>query len=355
MKRIVIIFLISSCCFSQNLKNDIDSLFYAKKNSISDLKPNIGISIGIIKNNETFYYSFGNLNHESKEKINENTIFEIGSVTKVFTGLLIANEIVKNKLTIDDFIERYLPKNTVNKNIRNKVTIKNLLSYTSGLPTFHGDKYDNQIQEIDSVQPYKSVKKKQLLNVLTENDTLGKQEYNYSNYNFVLLGLIINELEHKKYENLIKKRIFDVLEMKNSYCNYIQHINTAGVYDKDEKPAENIIMGEFEAAGIIKSNVVDMTKFIYNQIYDSNNKLKKSIEISQNILYENSELKIAFGWHIFKIEDNDVYIMEGDTFGNSSIVAFDKKNKIGIVILANQQSHDLLEGIFDYIYKKSIK
>ncbi len=351
---IFILFFISNT-YCQNIKNDIDSLFYAKKNSISVLKPNIGISIGIIKNNNTFYYSCGKLNHDSSEKTNENTIFEIGSVTKIFTGLLIANEIEKNKLKINDYIETYLPKDIVNKNIRNKVTIKNLLSYTSGLPTFHGDKYDIQMNKIDSVQPYKLVTKKQLLKVLTENDSLGKQEYEYSNYNFALLGFILNNLEHQKYENLIKKRIFEPLMMNNSYCNKFPNNNIAGLYDENDISTNNIILGEFEPAGIIKSNIVDMSKFIYNQIYNNNSKLQKSINLSQKILYENTELNTAFGWHIFKIKDNEVYYMQGDTFGNSSIIGFDKKNKIGIVILANQQSHDFLEQIFDYVYKNTLK
>lgn len=351
---IIILFLFTNS-YSQNIKNDIDSLFYAKKNSISLLKPNIGISIGIIKNHDSFYYSYGNLNHDSTEKINQNTIFEIGSVTKVFTGLLIANYIQKNKLKLYDYIEKYLPKNILNKSIRNKVTIKNLLSYTSGLPTFHGDKYDIQLQEIDSVQPYKSVTKNQLLNILTKTDTLGKQDYEYSNFNYTLLGYILEKSGKRKYENLLKKNIFDILEMNNTFCNNTQNINVAGQYNEYGKIVNNIILGEFEPAGVIKSNVIDMTKFLNNQIYNNESKLLKSINISQSILYENTNFKTGFGWHIINLKNNNVYIMQGDTFGNSSIIGFDKKNNIGIVILANQQSHDFLTQIFDYIYKKTLQ
>lgn len=351
---IFILFFINNI-FCQNIKNDLDSLFYAKKNSVTVLKPKVGFSIGIIKDKEIIYYEFGNKNRESSDKINKNTIFEIGSVTKVFTSLLIANAIKKNKLKINDFIETYLPKDIVNKNIRNKVTIKNLLSYTSGLPTFHGDKYYNLINEVDSVQPYRSVTKNQLLKVLSENDTIGKQDYEYSNYNFALLGIIINKIEHQKFSTLIKKTIFEPLDMNNSYCNIYPKTNIAGLYDENGKSTQNIILGEFEPAGIIKSDAVDLTKFIYNQIHNYNSKIQKSIDISQDILYEDNDLKIAFSWHINKIKDNKVYIMQGDTFGNSSIIGFDKKNKIGIVILANQQSHDFLAQIFDYIYRKTLK
>ncbi len=358
MKKIncILIFtlFIFTSAFSQNLKNDIDSLFYAKKNSVFALNPKLGIAIGIIKNDQTFYFSFGNLNQESSEKINENTIFEIGSLTKVFTGLLIADEIEKNKLTLNDYIEKYLPKNVVNKNIRKKVTIKNLLSYTSGLPTFHGDKYDIEIQELDSIQPYKAVTKKKLLKVLSENDTIGKQEYEYSNYNYALLGYVLNKLEKQNYEKIVKKTIFEPLDMNSSFCNKFPKSNIAGLYDEDGKPVEKAILGEFEAAGVIKSNAVDMIKFIYNQINDTT-KLQKSINLSHTILYENTEMKTAFGWHIIKIKDNEVYLMQGDTFGNSSIIGFDKKNEIGIVILANQQSTNFLSNIFDYIYKITLK
>ena len=67
---IFILFFINNI-FCQNIKNDLDSLFYAKKNSVTVLKPKIGVSIGIIKDKDIIYYEFGNKNRESSDKINK--------------------------------------------------------------------------------------------------------------------------------------------------------------------------------------------------------------------------------------------------------------------------------------------
>lgn len=342
--------------YSQTLNPIVDSLFYAKKNSIKIINPDLGVSIGILYQGKTYYYNFGNRNREENNPINENTIFEIGSNTKIFTALLLANELVKNKIKQSDYIDTYLPKNSLNDSIANKIKITDLVSHSSGLPTLHGDKYDDENNKIDSIQPYRNIDNAYLLNILKKTNQLEKyHQYNYSNYNWGLLGIILSKLNNNSFENLIDKNILKPLNLSNTSSKTIETKNVAGRYDSDGNKTDYMILKDLNPAGILKSNSVDMLTLLKNEIFSEKSILKKSILKSQELLFTNEDLSMAFGWHIFNEKGNQIYLNQGDTSGNSSLLAFDKKNKIGIAILLNQQDHNLTGGIFDYLYNQILK
>ncbi len=358
MKKIflflILLFLTKSYC--QSLNPIVDSLFYAKKNSLKIINPNLGVSIGILYQGKTYYYNFGNKNREENNPINENSVFEIGSNTKIFTALLLANELVKNKIKQSDYIDTYLPINSLNDSISNKIKITDLVSHSSGLPTLHGDKYDDENNKIDSVQPYRNIDNAYLLNILKKTNQLEKyHQYNYSNYNWGLLGIILSKLNNNSFENLIDKNILIPLNLSNTSSKTIETKNVAGRYDSDGNKTDYVILNDLNPAGILKSNSVDMLTFLKNEIYSEKSILKKSILKSQELLFTNEDLSMAFGWHIFNEKGNQIYLNQGDTSGNSSLLAFDKKNKIGIAILLNQQDHNLTGGIFDYLYNQILK
>ena len=358
MKKIflfsILLFLTKSYC--QRLNPIVDSLFYAKKNSLKIINPNLGVSIGILYQGKNYYYNFGNRNKEEKKPINENIVFEIGSNTKIFTALLLANEIVKNKIKQFDYIDPYLPKNSLNDSISNKIKITDLVTHSSGLPTLHGDKYDDENNKIDSIQPYRNIDNAYLLNILKKTNQLEKyHQYNYSNYNWALLGMIFSKLNNNSFENLLENEILKPLNLSNTSCKTIETKNVAGRYDSDGNKTDYMILNDLNPAGILKSNSVDLLTLLKNEIYSEKSVLKKAIVKSQEILFTNEDLSMAFGWHIFNQKGNQIYLNQGDTLGNSTLIAFDKKNEIGIVILLNQQDHNLTGGIFDYLYNQILK
>ena len=114
VKFLAVLLVVSNFSFGQDISRKIDSIIKDsyKKN------PNVGISVGFIKNNEEYYTAYGNLNEESQIEINKNSIFEIASITKIITSNLIAQAANEQKIKLDDYIDGYLPKEYVlSKNI----------------------------------------------------------------------------------------------------------------------------------------------------------------------------------------------------------------------------------------------
>ena len=100
-------------------------------------KTNAAIVIGFIDPNGTQFYGHGKMSNTSNATVDENTVFSIGSNTKVFTTILLADMVNKGLVKLDDPIEKYLPSNvTVPQYNGHKITIEDLATHTSGLPEF---------------------------------------------------------------------------------------------------------------------------------------------------------------------------------------------------------------------------
>ena len=103
-------------------------------------KTNAAIEIGFIDPNGTQFYGYGKLSNTSNATVDQNTVFSIGSNTKVFTTILLADMVNKGLIKLDDPIEKYLPSNVkVPQYNGHKITIEDLATHTSGLPEFPGN------------------------------------------------------------------------------------------------------------------------------------------------------------------------------------------------------------------------
>ena len=112
------------------LKIKIDSIVnpYIKQYSI------VGMSIGIVDNNENFTFNYGQTAHKNGFSISDSSMFHIASITKVFTATAIMKLVEEQKLSLDDKLFKILPDFKLKSKEYNKITIKHLLTHTSGLP-----------------------------------------------------------------------------------------------------------------------------------------------------------------------------------------------------------------------------
>src|ERR671919_2375698 len=108
-------------------------------------KTNAAIAIGFIDPNGTQFYGHGKMSNTSNATVDENTVFSIGSTTKVFTTTLLADMVNKGLIKLDDPIEKYLPSNVpVPQYNGHKITIEDLATHTSGLPDIPPVLLDNR-------------------------------------------------------------------------------------------------------------------------------------------------------------------------------------------------------------------
>src|SRR5690606_10150647 len=119
--------------FGQQLAKKVDSIIQ----TIHSKNPEVAVSIGFTDNEKEHFFNYGNITRKSKVGVNENTIYEIGSITKLLTANLMAQAQDEGKLNINDFIDDYIPtKYILSEEIKNKIKISDLASHQSGLPDF---------------------------------------------------------------------------------------------------------------------------------------------------------------------------------------------------------------------------
>ena len=168
---------------------------------------NCGLSIAVLKDGKTTYYNYGEIKRDSKQLPNSKTIYEIGSISKSFTGLLLAKAIEDRKVKLDDDIRKFLPASC--KNLvaaKSIITIQHLVTHTSGIPSV----LDNMMKApYDSINPYANYTKERVMSDLSKLIITEKPgvKFNYSNLGMGLLGIILSEVYQKDYESLVQEII----------------------------------------------------------------------------------------------------------------------------------------------------
>lgn len=130
----------------QRIMSIVDSTLYGRR-GFKHNKDIIGASIGIYWKGKTYLFNYGLADRERNIPVTDETLFEIGSNTKVFTGLLLARELASNTVNEQTLIDTFIP---VNASIHNRIRLIDLADYTSGLPTFHDSASLAELEQIDS-------------------------------------------------------------------------------------------------------------------------------------------------------------------------------------------------------------
>lgn len=223
-----------------------------------------GSSIAIVDNNQiAFAKEYGFADRKNKEAATENTIYNIASITKTLTALAIMKLYEEKKIDLNKSAKDYLTELKMNSLVENGdiLKIKNLLLHTSGLP----DDIKNGMMYNEVISLWKVIEE---LNkqVLTQP---AKQKMNYSNIGYDLLGLIIERVSGKKYEDYIRGNILNTLSMTNtSFEQKLDDPHYSKAYKKDSTENENPRIRDVPVGGLF-SNTPDMSKFMMFLLNDS--------------------------------------------------------------------------------------
>lgn len=236
----LVFLLIKPAAFAQNLR-DLDSLYQslAKTGSFNGC-------VLIAEDGKPIYEkAFGYANFEIKKPLNNQTIFELASVSKQFTSMAIMQLHQKNKVNYDDDITKYFP--TLNYK---GITIDNLLHHTSGVPEFLG--WTDKEISTSQVNYNSDILSALIKNKKTPNFKTG-EKFEYSNTNYVLLALIIEKVSGMSFSDYMEKNIFLPLNMNNTHI-YAQR--------STKKRLDNFAYGHIYAP--------DRNKFVINDSIAAN-------------------------------------------------------------------------------------
>lgn len=228
--------------------------------------PGISVSIIMPNSDKVLTLTSGVKNIKSKEAVTPDTLFQICSITKVYTAVLIHQLMGEGKLTLSQTVGDWFPQYKQWE----KVTIKQLLNMHSGIPSFTENKQFNAVWQ---KKPTKSWIPAEELDYVKDKPLLYQPgtNWNYSDTNYILLGMLVKKASGKPYAQMLKQNIIEPLHLKQTF--YIPREYTkaelnkmATGYSKDNKDVMNVNMSQAGAAGAIVATTKDTAKF-FNAIF----------------------------------------------------------------------------------------
>ena len=319
-------------------------------------KSKAAVVIGFVNPNGTRIFSFGNVSIAHNIPVNENTLFNIGSITKTFTTLLLADMVKQGLVNLTDPIENYLPSSVkVPEFNGQKITLEHLATHTSGLPEFPPNFLDNNGNIIES---YNVSQLYQALSNTKLTRAPGSQ-FQYSSFGMGLLGQILSLKAGIPYNQLVKERILNVLGMNDTKIRLSQNEinNSFPVGHRGGKeittPTIPMVLAD---AGAYHSTTPDMLKYISANLGLIHTKLDDAMKLQQLIRYPaiianpmNYTEYAGLGWRILTNFGTEVIAHTGAINGWNANVAFIPSKQIGVVSLCSCDSTDADMGNFGFV------
>jgi len=331
LKLLFIFFLLQNFHISvwsqeDDLRIEIDKII--RYDTELDFSKTPGFVVSVVDNDNVFHYSFGTKVRKEKVQFTPQDIFELGSVTKVFTSELIKILIKDGLITENDEVNKYLPEPFRNPRL-DTLTISDLVNHKSGFPkrpAFFGKK------EKDIRNPYANYKVEDLLKYYRDYIP-DEMEFEYSHTNFALLELIIQHITNKSLEDVLQEKIFKPLQLENTFLDFPEkkeNLICPG-YDRSQKVTPPWTFASFKASEGIKSTPEDLVKFVQTYL-DDKNQAHQHQSSSESF---NKQLGIIMGWHAIHMGNFDILTHTGKTSGHNAFVGMVRETKTAIIILAN--------------------
>jgi D-alanyl-D-alanine carboxypeptidase len=331
-------------CFAQKLDTEkLDRLF----NKLAE-NNNAMLSTAVAKNGTILYSNsigYSRINGTDTVLSNEKSRYRIGSISKMFTAVMIFQLIEEEKLSLSDKLDEFFPQIPNADNI----TIKHLLGHQSGLfditdePGFREWKVDMKME-------------KELLNIIIKNSPVFEPgaETQYSNSNFILLGRIVSSLTGTSYQNALEKRITSKLDLKDTYLgtgfvdsskNEVSSFFYTGKWQPEPETHLSLPGG----AGSLISTPADLTKFI--------TALFELVLVSQESLDKMTDIEEKYGLGIVKYvkDDKTLYGYGGGIDGFNALTVYLPEEKLAIAFTSNGrnfQGINILGAIWDIYWNK---
>lgn len=310
-----------------------------------------GFSVAVVDGDKVIYSrGFGYRDVENKRPVTPNTLFAIGSSTKAFTSALLGMLQKEGKLSLDGNAVSYLPQlRFFNDNMNNQITVRDMMTHRTGLSrydlswyVFNTSNRDSIISRVRYMEPNAGLREK----------------WQYNNYMFLAQGMIAEKLTGKTWEQNIKERFFLPLDMKRSNTSMVEFQKDADASLPYEQEGDAIKKTDYYdingmgPAGSINSCANDMANWIKTWI--SGGYYNEKEVLSSDYIAEAASPQMVMGGGLPGSEP-DIYMSSyglgwmlnsyrghykvehgGNIDGFSASVSFFPTDKLGVVVLTNQ-------------------
>lgn len=346
----LVFFLSSILCIAQGnavetlSDEEIKKVLINRVNDLSAGEKKVGIVVGLINTGGTRIISEGYMDEGGSRKPDGNTVFEIASVTKVFSGLLLAQMKQKGEIDLNAPIGSYLPRDVkIPSQNGRQMSIVDLATHTSGL-AFMPD--------------FTATSSKDLFNYLSScklNAEIGKI-WDYSNTGYWLMSEAIGNKTTSSFPELMLNRIIRPLKLSNTGFILTSNMqaNLATGFDASLQKAPLMVnvpnYNLMPAAGLLYSSANDLLKVLSVSMGLEKNSLTSAVNLSLSISRPISGQKNqALGWIILGNDSEKLIYHDGISAGYAACLLYSPKKKSGVVVLSNQATDvsDLAHHIID--------
>jgi CubicO group peptidase (beta-lactamase class C family) len=363
---ILFLFLITKLTFGQENENRLNGIDQEIETLLKSYNA-VGLSVSIVENDKIIYSKgFGYRNLEKKLPTTENTVFPIGSATKAFTASLLGMLATNDKISLKEKPSLYIPElQFYNEKMNDLIEIEDLLSHKSGLGSLDGSLIlfpdNNKLKTIER------------LKYLKPNGKIN-DSWIYSNMGYTIAGAIVEQVTNESWDNNIKSKIFSPLDMNHSFTELKEMENTNNFsfgYGMSDGKTEKVLYEDYYSyspAGAIKSTSNDMANWM--RIWLNNGKfneqqvlpeayIKNATSIHNIMPQDGADENVylfgdGFGWRVQSFKGHYKVNHGGNTSGFSSQVVMYPNDKLGIVVLSNQQNSILPYIVADVITNRML-
>ena len=266
-----------------------------------------------------------------------DTVYEIGSITKVFTSLVLADMVVRGEVGLDDPVAQFLPATVkVPERDGRKITLRDLSNQVSGLP-----RMPDNLKPADGADPYVDYGPDRLYEFLAKVELARGvgEKYEYSNLGVGLLGHALALRAGTSYEELVRKRVLEPLGMADTAVALDERLKArlAPGSGPNLSPVKNWNFDVFAPAGALRSTARDMLKFLTAAMGLRDTRLRAAFDLmlKEERPTGTPDLTIGLGWHVWRRYGTEIVWHNGGTGGYRSFAGFNPAKKTGVVVLCN--------------------
>jgi CubicO group peptidase (beta-lactamase class C family) len=309
-------------------------------------KKGVGIVVAVIDRHEQRVFGYGSVAVKKGRAPDGDTVFEIGSITKVFTTLVLAQMVQDGEVKLDDPVQKYLPPEAkVPQRNAKEIALLHLATHTSGLPIAPADlRWHVLMRPRDWDNPYAHYGTKELYAFLARYRLPRDPgaSYEYSNLGLGLLGMALtHRARAQNYDGLISRRVGQALGMKDTRITLSESQRARFVqgHDDDGEPTSAWDFKSMEGFGALRSTANDLLRFLSANLGLKRTKLQAALADCHKSRQDTSDkqVRVGLGWHLLTLPltSEPVICHSGETGGARAFLGFRKASGVGVVVLSN--------------------
>ena len=326
-----------------------DALHFFLQHRVEVEKKDVGIVVGLVDERGSQVVSCGRMDTDTDRAVDGDTLFEIGSITKTFTGVLLEDMVERGKMKLDDPVAKYLPPSMNVPAYRGKqITLLDLATHTSGLP----DNADNlEPRRADNSRADYSLQK---LDAFVSGYKLTREpgsKYEYSTVGIALLAQAITRKAGRDYDALVVDRICRPLKMDSTRITLTPELSSrfAQGHNYFGYKAAHTDWGALAGGAALRSTANDMLKFVSANLASAPTDLTRLLEKTHIARFRahldpdtDVDTDVGLTWMIMHDTAKTTIIGHGGlTRGFTTFVGFDKARHRGVVVLSNSLDLDV--------------